>query len=805
MAKRKQADQPSLDSYFSGSVPKKLKATKVKTKAGPSKPPEVIELSDSDDNSPPVASSSRISPPPSPKKVIRLGAATTSVQRKEPPYSTLTHDIPAFVPIPDDYHLTSGSVAFSFLAYTLAEISKTRSRIAILNGLTNCFRVIAIHHPPSLTPAIYLLSNTLSPPYAQVELGLGPSAITQSIQQVSGLTAANLRKLYNKHGDPGDVAYAAKVNTRTLIPLPPLTISGVYEALLKISNCKGQGAAKQRQHIVEKLLVAAKGEETRFLVRILSQNLRIGAVRTSLLTALARATVLTPLPEKLSSKWYASAALLKTVQKGDESAQEKLKNKFKRAEDLLRRMFALQPNYEYIVTALGEGGFEHLSENGGLAVGIPLLPTLGTPARSLEEVYERFGELPFTAECKYDGQRAQIHIQRTGAGIEVKIFSRHLEDMTDKYPDVVATMMQMSTDKGVDSAIVDAEIVAVSPDTGELRSFQDLSGRARKAVNIGDITIPVCVFAFDLMYLNDKVLLEEDFRVRRALIRQHLPPITSPVRGSAAFAHVEACDSTEGLAEVQSFWNRAVQGQSEGLMVKLLDSGNASAEPDRGDIAIPTTAKSSKKLSAHYNIDQRTYSWIKLKKDYVEGIGDSLDLIPIGAWNGNGRKAGWWSPILLGLWDPSTGKPVAVCKCMSGFSDAFYKDLTARYSLNDEDNCSARPFWDGDFGGFRPSVYFRPHEVWELRGADITVSPVSTASQGLFGGVSGEKGLSIRFPRFIKLREDKGIEEASSPTQLANMYQNQPSMRAQGKTAGADDGDLEDPDPESENVTEDEL
>lgn len=79
-----------------------------------------------------------------------------------------------------------------------------------------------------------------------------------------------------------------------------------------------------------------------------------------------------------------------------------------------------------------------------------------------------------------------------------------------------------------------------------------------------------------------------------------------------------------------------------------------------------STSKSRKKLSAAYNVDQRTYSWIKLKKDYVEGIGDTLDLIPIGAWHGNGRKVQWWSPILLGIWDPAIEKPVAVCKCMSG-------------------------------------------------------------------------------------------------------------------------------------------
>lgn len=65
-------------------------------------------------------------------------------------------------------------------------------------------------------------------------------------------------------------------------------------------------------------------------------------------------------------------------------------------------------------------------------------------------------------------------------------------------------------------------------------------------------------------------------------------------------------------------------------------------------------------------LDKRTLAWIKLKKDYVTTLGDSLDLIPIGAWHGNGRKARWWSPVLLAIYDRKLGKPVAVCKCMSG-------------------------------------------------------------------------------------------------------------------------------------------
>lgn len=99
------------------------------------------------------------------------------------------------------------------------------------------------------------------------------------------------------------------------------------------------------------------------------------------------------------------------------------------------------------------------------------------------------------------------------------------------------------------------------------------------------------------------------------------------------------------------------------MYTQLLDSEEVANDA----IVDETKAKSRrKKLNATYDADKRTYSWMKLKKDYVTGLGDSLDLIPIGAWHGNGRKANWWSPILLGVWNPDTDRVVAVCKCMSG-------------------------------------------------------------------------------------------------------------------------------------------
>ncbi|KAF8526371.1 ATP-dependent DNA ligase [Gautieria morchelliformis] len=215
---------------------------------------------------------------------------------------------------------------YSFLVQALSTLSQTRSRILILNTLTNYLCLISLYDPPSLLPSLYLLSNTLAPPYLSVELGLG---------QVSGLTSAALSKLYRSLGDPGDVAFAAKSSVRTLIPHSALTVLGVYGTMLKISRAQGQGAAKIKQSLVEKLLLSAKGEESRYLVRTLCQNLRVGA--KTIISALARAMVFPPLDPSVSkhSKWHASPELLENVQPMTSNGKKKICEIFANAEALV--------------------------------------------------------------------------------------------------------------------------------------------------------------------------------------------------------------------------------------------------------------------------------------------------------------------------------------------------------------------------------------------------------------------------------------------------------------------------------------
>jgi DNA ligase-1 len=215
-----------------------------------------------------------------------------------------------------------------------------------------------------------------------VELGLGPSIISKAIQHVSGVGPAALKRLYNQTGDAGDVAFLAKCSVRTLIPHPPLSIQGVYNTLLKITHIKGKGAVSQKQAMAEKLLVAAKGEEIRYLVRTLSQHIRVGAVRTTILTAFARALVLTPPatstdPTSSGFSYTASPELVAQLSRPSGSSPEKgednpkaLIERFALAEALLKKVYVRHPNYDHIVSAILEVGLDGLAERVPLSVGM---------------------------------------------------------------------------------------------------------------------------------------------------------------------------------------------------------------------------------------------------------------------------------------------------------------------------------------------------------------------------------------------------------------------------------------------------
>ena len=539
----------------------------------------------------------------------------------------------------------------------------------------------------------------------------------------------------------------------------PLKIKGVYQSLMKIAMSKGTGSQEVKQRIVEKLLQDARGaEESRYIVRTLVQNLRIGAVKTTMLIALARAVLYSkPQDASFDIRGRRELAGLK---------KEDLSEVYNNAEEIVKASYARHPNYNDLVPSLLETGVtEEVLVRCGLQLHIPLRPMLGSITRDLSEMLTKLQGRDFTCEYKYDGQRAQVHCDATG---KVSIFSRHLEQMTEKYPDLVSLVPEIRGDS-VSSFILEGEVVAVDHESGELQPFQVLTNRAKKNVDIADIKVNVCLFAFDLMYLNNEPLLDRPFRERRELLRSLFVEIPN------RFTWVKNLDATSADSEsVLEFFKSATDTKCEGIMVKVLDNTTSPSQSTQQD---PTTEKPQRRkpLLSTYEPDKRLESWLKVKKDYSTSS-ETLDLIPVAGWHGQGRKSQWWSPILLAVTNPQTGTLEAVTKCMSGFTDKFYQSNKEKYSPGSS-NVISRPSYVEYVG--EPDIWFEPQEVWEVAFADITLSPTYTAAIGL---VSEERGLSLRFPRFLRVREDKGVDEASSGEDLAVLW------RKQVERAGKEEG-----------------
>jgi DNA ligase-1 len=175
----------------------------------------------------------------------------------------------------------------------------------------------------------------------------------------------------------------------------------------------------------------------------------------------------------------------------------------------------------------------------------------------------------------------------------------------------------------------------------------------------------------------------------------------------------------------------------------------------------------------------------QIKKDYLSGIGDSLDLVVLGAYFGKGKRTSVYGAFLLACYNPTSDTYETICNIGTGFSEAVLEELHSNLSKITIER--PKPFYSHSSGNMhQPDVWFEPRYVWEVKTADLTLSPRYKAGckEGLDGG--GEKGISLRFPRFMLVREDKKPDEATSSRQVVEMYRKQESV-AKSKGPAVDD------------------
>lgn len=372
-----------------------------------------------------------------------------------------------------------------------------------------------------------------------------------------------------------------------------------------------------------------------------------------------------------------------------------------------------QSDFEYLSRMLLAHGVDHVADTCSVVPGVPLRPMLAQPSKNLTKAFSKFESGAFLSEFKYDGERVQIH-HFDG---KIKIFSRNTEDLTVKFPDIARL------DLCGRSFIIDGEAVAYGD--GKMLPFQTLSTRKRK--NIGSIEVKVCVFCFDILYFDGEELLNHPLSKRREILKSNFVEIEDRFH----FASGAECGSIE---DIDAHFKCSLQSSCEGLMLKS--------------------------LSSIYKPSHRSNSWAKLKKDYLDSLGDSLDLVVIGAFYGKGKRTGSFGGFLLGVYNDEIDKFEACCKIGTGFSDqnleAFYNSLSPLITAG-----TSRIVYNGR--GVKPDVWIEPMYVWEVKAASLTASPIYSAG-------SLDKGISLRFPRFIKERSDKKPQDATTSKQIIRMY-----------------------------------
>ena len=398
----------------------------------------------------------------------------------------------------------------------------------------------------------------------------------------------------------------------------PLTLTDVHQALDRLAAERGSGSTERRIAELKTLFHRARPGERRFLSQLLIGELRQGALEGVLLEAIATAAKLPPAD--------------------------------------VRQAFMFAPTIGELASAALTDGAAGLARY-SLRLFVPVAPMLATTAEDIDAALERLGRAAF--EYKLDGARIQVH----KGGDEVRLFTRQLQDVTARLPELVEWARRLP----VREAVLDGEAIALRAD-GRPQPFQVTMRRLGRVKDVAGMqaSIPLSPFMFDALYLNGESLLTRSYEDRTRLLTEIAPPAVIP--------RLLTSEPGEG----RRFLAQSLAAGHEGVMAKS--------------------------LTASYVAGQRGFHWLKVKE------AATLDLVVLAAEWGNGRREGWLSNLHLGARDPITGRFVMLGKTFKGLTDEMLRTQT-------EQLLKLESHREGH------TVYVRPELVVEIAFSDIQDSP----------------------------------------------------------------------------------
>ncbi len=581
---------------------------------------------------------------------------------------------------------------FQQLASFFFQLEKTASRNQMTEILAKLFKSCP---PEEIDKVCYLCRGQLAPKYEGIEFNMAEKMVIRSIARSLKGDEKKVTKEFKKTGDLGDLFYNLKPKTKK----SKLTVTAVYQKLLEIAQDSGEGSVERKIKETTQLLDSLDSLSGKYIVRMPVNKLRLGFSDMTILDALS---------------W---------MKKGDKSLRKDLEKAFNVLADIgkIARIFK----------GKGINGIKKIKSEIGTPIRAALAERLTEPSKILEKMDGKCA-----LEPKYDGFRCQIHIDKTKKmslkkdtnlnlfqgkkQFFVRIFSRNLENTTHMFPDIVEAAYKLK----IKNAILDGEAIAYNPKTGDFLPFQETVQRKRKhGIGKKIKELPLKVFVFDLLFLNNQALLLDSFKNRRKLLEE----VLNKSKGEEKGIILTEQKIVSKAKDFDVFFKQVVGEGLEGLMAK--------------------------KINAVYQAGSRNYNWVKYKAGMKSELADTIDCIVMGYYRGKGKRASFGiGAFLVGI--ISKNQILSVSKIGTGLTDEQWREM---YERCEKIKIKDQPKEYKIDKNLRPDIWCKPELVVEIEADTITKSPIHTA------------GLALRFPRLKRFRDDKKSQESISLKELEKL------------------------------------
>ena len=380
----------------------------------------------------------------------------------------------------------------------------------------------------------------------------------------------------------------------------------------------------------------------------------------------------------------------------------------------------VRPDLGYIASKVREQGIHGVSHIHA-KVGAPILAALCQRLPNAEEMIKKMGEVD--VEPKFDGVRTQIHYKKKDHWVQS--YSRNLENTTAMYPELEHIARQINADE----VILDSEAVGYDEKTNRIIPFQETVTRKRKHdVTLFSKSVPLRFFVFDILAKDGEDLMNISLSRRRTILEKTI--VSGPVLTISP--HIVTTD----IAILRSYHNTQIQQGLEGVVVK--------------------------KWEGIYEPGRRGYTWVKFKEEGKIGkLADTVDCVVMGYYKGEGKRTPFGiGALLVGVRKGNVF--VTITKIGTGVSDELWKELVKELKKQKADERPKQ--YEEVEKALEPDVWVYPTMVVEIAADDITRSPIHGAK------------FALRFPRLVRIRTAKTIDQITTTRELEDMYHNQESI-----------------------------